>query len=987
MKTKLTLALCLVTSAICLPAFAQGTAFTYQGRLNDSGGPASGSYDLTFTLFSAASGNGPVGGSLTNSPVAVSNGLFTATLDFGAGVFIGANRWLEIGVRTNGSVAAYTTLAPRQPLTAAPYAIHAGSAGTVGAVSWNSISGVPVSVMSNMLGSVGNAALELKVNGQRALRLEPTRSNDTVNVLAGSSVNAIATNVISATIAGGGTPQFNGGLQANFVGSDFGTIGGGAGNRIGTNSNSGVIGGGFGHTISDNTFDGTISGGSFHLIGMNAAWTTIGGGTGNWIQEGSGASTIAGGAGNGVDTNSGYSVIAGGLNNSIKPFAGLSAIGGGWLNLIENGADQSVIAGGNAGNIQAGARESFIGGGFANTIQTNAANSFIGGGSYNTNAGGAAVIGGGEGNAISNSAPHATIAGGIGNGTDAEASFIGGGVGNTIQNSAYASFIGGGRGNSIQFGAFDSTIGGGVGNTIQTNASNSTIGGGLGNTASAFATVGGGRQNANSGDYATVGGGYGNTIGAGDNYGTIAGGSLNMIQTNARSSTISGGARNTISADAIRATIAGGIDQFIATNSHHSVIGGGELNTIQANSDHATISGGSNNSAGGIYATVPGGAANIAAGQSSLAAGRRAKANHAGAFVWGDNTDADIASTKTNEFVVRAGGGVRWETAGAGATLDGQSILSGTVPSAGLAGTYSSAVTFNNSASSFSGNGAGLTGLNAANLSGSVPGAALTSVPAGSLTGTIVDARLSSNVALRSGGNVFTGNQIVSSGSVGIGIAPQSTLDVNGTARIDGANNWDVTSTEGDFRVGNDSYRFKIGVATGGGGSGDVWMRTHGGTARLFLKTPGGTTIYSKEDQTVGVSLAANGTSWAVISDRNVKKDFAPVDSREILEKLAAMPITQWHYKWEEASVTPHIGPMAQDFKAAFYPGTDDKSITTQEADGVALAAIQGLNEKVEVRSQKSEASIQELKVENAELKHELAEIKRLLVTLTSKGN
>ena len=111
---------------------AQGTAFTYQGRLNSSGNPASGTYDLTFALFSVSSGAGQVGVTLTNTPVAVSNGLFTVTLDFGAN-FPGASRWLEIGVRTNGG-GAFTTLVPRQALTATPFAITAGTAGTAGSL-------------------------------------------------------------------------------------------------------------------------------------------------------------------------------------------------------------------------------------------------------------------------------------------------------------------------------------------------------------------------------------------------------------------------------------------------------------------------------------------------------------------------------------------------------------------------------------------------------------------------------------------------------------------------------------------------------------------------------------------------------------------------------------------------------------------------------------------------------------------------------------
>jgi hypothetical protein len=108
---------------------AQGTAFTYQGRLNDSGNPAGGSYDLTFALYNSTSlASTNVAGPITNSAVGVTNGLFTTFLDFGPGIFTGTNYWLEIGVRTNGNTGAFTTLAPRQPLTPTPYAVFANTA-------------------------------------------------------------------------------------------------------------------------------------------------------------------------------------------------------------------------------------------------------------------------------------------------------------------------------------------------------------------------------------------------------------------------------------------------------------------------------------------------------------------------------------------------------------------------------------------------------------------------------------------------------------------------------------------------------------------------------------------------------------------------------------------------------------------------------------------------------------------------------------------
>ncbi len=102
---------------------AQGTAFTYQGRLNNAGGAATGTYDLTFKLWNASSGGSQVGSTFTFSGVGVTNGLFTEILDFG-GVYNGSSYWLELGVRTNGA-ASFTTLSPRQELTPTPYAVTA----------------------------------------------------------------------------------------------------------------------------------------------------------------------------------------------------------------------------------------------------------------------------------------------------------------------------------------------------------------------------------------------------------------------------------------------------------------------------------------------------------------------------------------------------------------------------------------------------------------------------------------------------------------------------------------------------------------------------------------------------------------------------------------------------------------------------------------------------------------------------------------------
>lgn len=121
------------------------------------------------------------------------------------------------------------------------------------------------------------------------------------------------------------------------------------------------------------------------------------------------------------------------------------------------------------------------------------------------------------------------------------------------------------------------------------------------------------------------------------------------------------------------------------------------------------------------------------------------------------------------------------------------------------------------------------------------------------------------------------------------------------------------------------------------------------------------TAINGSGGSTAGVWLLPLDNAWRSISDRNAKKNFQAVDAISVLEKLAAIPISRWHYKWESDTNTPHLGPMAQDFKAAFYPGRDDTSISTMEFDGIELAAIQGLNRKLEDALKTRDARIAEL--------------------------
>src|SRR3989442_4368927 len=108
--------------------FAQTISFTYQGRLTDGGTAANGNYDLQFALFDSLSGGAQVGSTQTLNTVAVSNGVFTVGLDFGANAFNGANRFLEISARPTGA-GSFTLLTPRQQITSTPYAVRSASAG------------------------------------------------------------------------------------------------------------------------------------------------------------------------------------------------------------------------------------------------------------------------------------------------------------------------------------------------------------------------------------------------------------------------------------------------------------------------------------------------------------------------------------------------------------------------------------------------------------------------------------------------------------------------------------------------------------------------------------------------------------------------------------------------------------------------------------------------------------------------------------------
>jgi len=125
---------------------------------------------------------------------------------------------------------------------------------------------------------------------------------------------------------------------------------------------------------------------------------------------------------------------------------------------------------------------------------------------------------------------------------------------------------------------------------------------------------------------------------------------------------------------------------------------------------------------------------------------------------------------------------------------------------------------------------------------------------------------------------------------------------------------------------------------------------------RFIARASGGVEFYSKADLSTWCKISPGGGNWSCSSDRNVKENFTPVDGQEVLASLAAMPITTWNMKGQDDSIR-HMGPVAQDFSAAFSLGDDELSIGSGDIDGVALAAIQGLYQL----SQEQAARIQAL--------------------------
>jgi hypothetical protein len=229
-------------------------------------------------------------------------------------------------------------------------------------------------------------------------------------------------------------------------------------------------------------------------------------------------------------------------------------------------------------------------------------------------------------------------------------------------------------------------------------------------------------------------------------------------------------------------------------------------------------------------------------------------------------------------------------------------------------------------------------------------------------------------------------------GNVALGGAtPTQTLNVNGGVNID----------QSGLNLGSIANALTFGSASGegigstrvGGNTDSYGLNFYTDFAkRMTVLQNGNVGIGSTNPSTllvVGTAVSpayCNGTAWVNGSDRNSKENFSPVNPLSVLEKVSNLPITQWKYK-VESDGTEHLGPMAQDFHAAFnLNGADDKHIATVDEEGVALAAIQGLNQKLEYQTKEKDAEIQSLKQQNDSLTERLDELAATVRQLAAKS-
>jgi hypothetical protein len=364
---RLTIIFLFVLTVGAVRGLSQSGDFTYQGRLLDSSLAANGNYDFQFSLYDAQS-NGILLGTRTRSGVAVSSGIFTVRLDFPASSFDGTDRFLEIGVKPTGGPNAYTVLAPRQPITSAPYSVRSLNAATADlATNSNQLGGIPsdgfihngtvsqpgdFNISGNgvaagtLTGGAINSSTNYQIGNSRVLGVDGN-ANTFVGLLAGQSNTTGSTNTFVGYFAG----------KSNTTGFNNSYLGWGAGGQSTTANNNSFFGNGAGsqNTANFNSFFGSVAG-SQNTTGTDNSFFGTAAGTANTT----GGSNSFFGRGAGAANTIGHD------NTFIGSFAGTSNTGGPGLN---NG-DFNTFVGSFAGTSNTtGFVNSFFGynSGFANT--------------------------------------------------------------------------------------------------------------------------------------------------------------------------------------------------------------------------------------------------------------------------------------------------------------------------------------------------------------------------------------------------------------------------------------------------------------------------------------------------------------------------------------------------------------------------------------------------------------------------------------------
>lgn len=200
----------------------------------------------------------------------------------------------------------------------------------------------------------------------------------------------------------------------------------------------------------------------------------------------------------------------------------------------------------------------------------------------------------------------------------------------------------------------------------------------------------------------------------------------------------------------------------------------------------------------------------------------------------------------------------------------------------------------------------------------------------------------------------------IANGSFGVAIGLQNSASGNFSVAI-GKN----------ARTANRQGSVVIGDACASFSSDSVYATANN---QFVARGCGGVKFFTNQSLTAGVELASGGSSWSVVSDRNRKENFLFVDGEDVLARLRTVPVSTWNYLSQDRAIR-HMGPVAQDFHAAFGLGESDVMINSLDIDGVNLAAVQAVAARTDALRQ----DVQALQADNAALRRENDELRARL--------